>query len=276
MKKNNVRQTDFKENERPRTRFLQFFDIFKHRFVELMKISLLQAVFNMPLIGTLISFYSLVRSSSDINSLMTVFIITSICLLVSVIFSIVGLTGSFYCLKKIAYAEGEFASSSYFVGLVENWKKAVSVGFIAGISLSVTMIGSFFFYYKLSSVNAAIAGFGIAILVIQAMVVLMMSYYSIAQIIIYENKLKFILKNSFIFTLMRFQFNLPAFIIHPGVIVVLTSIMEITMFVAVGLIILFVSIGHLIWFLNILSGFDKFINKDHYPDYYKKGLYKEA
>ena len=38
----------------------------------------------------------------------------------------------------------------------------------------------------------------------------------------------------------------------------------------------FASFGHLIWMLNALSGFDKFINKDNYPDYYRKGLRKEA
>ena len=79
-------------------------------------------------------------------------------------------------------------------------------------------------------------------------------------------------------TLIRFPFNLAFFILYPGIFIALFCIMEITMFVGVGLIIFFSAIGHLMWMLNDLSAFDKFINKEQYPDYYRKGLkiHKEA
>ena len=209
MRKEHVREDDFNETERPKTRLAQFFDIAKHRFVELLKLSLLQTVFNMPLIATLVVFYMLIKSATNLNSMMTVFIITGGCLLISMISSYIGLSGLFHCLKEIIYAEGEYASSDYFKGLTTNWKKGMVIGLIVGVSIALTIIGSFFFYFYLSSVNATIAGFGIAILVTQSLVVLIVSYYSIAQIVVYENKLKYILKNSFIFTLMRFHYNLP-------------------------------------------------------------------
>ena len=275
MGKEHIRETDFVETERPKSRLAQFFDIAKHRFVELLKLSFLQTVFNMPLIATLVSFYLFLKSATSINSLMTVFIITSGCLLLSMVSSFTGLTGLFYCLKKMAYAEGEYASSDFFVGLVQNWKKGILVGLIVGISVALTVIGGFFFYFYLSAYNSTIAGFGIAILVIQAMVVLMVAYYSIMQIVIYENRFRYLIKNSFIFTLMRFQYNLPLFILHPGIIIALMVIMEITMYVAVALIIIFIAFGALIWSMNTLSAFDTFINKEYHPDYYKKGLYKE-
>lgn len=275
MKKERIKENDFKQEERPRTRFKQFFDIAKHRFVELLKISLLQTVFNMPLIGTIITFYLFVNNATSLDSLMAIFLITSGCLFLSMVSSFVGLTGTFHCFKKMIYAEGEYASSDFFVGLVQNWKRGLLVGLIIGLSVAVTVVGSFFFYFYLSAYNTTIAGFGIAILVIQALVVLMIGYYSVMQIIIYENTFKAILKNSFIFTLMRFQYNLPLFILHPGIIIALIAIMNITMFVAVGLIIIFISFGHLMWSLNCMSVFDTFINKEYHPDYYKKGLYKE-
>ena len=111
MRKEKIRETDFEQSERPRTRLAQYFDVFRHNFVELLKISLLQTVFNMPLIATLVSFYIFVKSSPNMGALMMVFIITSIALLVSMVSSFIGLTGSFYCLKKICYAEGEYAST---------------------------------------------------------------------------------------------------------------------------------------------------------------------
>ena len=114
MRKEKIRETDFQNRERPDTRTKQFFDIFRHRFVELLRLSLLQTVFNMPLIASLILFYQLVRYSTSMNSLMTVFIIQGGSFLISMPFTFVGLTGSFYCFKKIIHAEGEYASSSFF------------------------------------------------------------------------------------------------------------------------------------------------------------------
>ena len=116
MRKEKIRETDYQQSERPRTRLAQFFDIFRHNFVELIKLALLQTVFNMPLLATLVTFHLFVRNATSLNSLMTVFIITGFALLISMISAFTGLTGSFYCLKNICYAEGEFASSSFFVG----------------------------------------------------------------------------------------------------------------------------------------------------------------
>ena len=272
MRKEKVRETDYQSDERPDTRTKQFFDIFRHRFVELLKLSLLQAVFNMPLIASLVLFYQLVRSSTSMNALMTVFLIQGASFLVSMPSTYVGLTGSFYCFKKIIHAEGEYASSSFFIGMREEWKRGLLIGMMVGASLALTVIGYFFFQYYVPAYNTTIAGFGIAILVIQAMMVIMVSYYSIGQIVFYTNKMKFVLKNSFIMTLMRFPQNLLFFIIHPGIYVALFLIMDITMYVGVVLLIFLVGIGHLIWNLNVISAFDKYINKESHKEVYLKGL----
>lgn len=272
MRKERIRETDYEESERPETRLSQFFDIFKHRFVELLKLSLLQAVFNMPLIVSLILFHSLVKGASDINSLMTVFLIQGSTFVVSIPIAFIGLTGSFYSIKKIAFAEGEYASSSFFIGLREEWKRGFLVGLILGFSIAITVIGFFFFYFYLSNVNATISGLGIAILVIQAIVVYIVCMYSIGQLVIYSNKLRFVLKNSFIMTLIRFPINLLIVIIHPGIFIALAVIMDITMYVAAVLLIFLVAVSHTMWMMNLLGAFDKFINKENHQEIYRKGL----
>lgn len=278
MKREVIKETDFQNEDRPETRLAQFKDIFKHRFLELLKISLLHTVFLMPLLVSLIIFYALVRNSNDINSLMTVFLIQGASFLISMPSSFVGTTGTFYCMKKLSYAEGEFAASSFFIGMREEWKKGLFIGLLAGISLALTLIGFFFLFFRVSSVDPVMTGLGIALLGIQSILVLMVSYYAVGQVVVYSNKLRYIYKNSFIMTLIRFPFNLAFFILYPGIFIALFCIMEITMFVGVGLIIFFSAIGHLMWMLNDLSAFDKFINKEQYPDYYRKGLkiHKEA
>lgn len=272
MRKEKIRETDYESKERPETRVKQFFDIFRHRFVELLKLSLLQAVFNMPLIASLVLFHQLVKSSTTMNALMTVFFIQGASFLISMPSTFVGLTGSFYCFKKIIHAEGEYASSSFFVGMREEWKRGLLVGIIVGMSLALTVIGYFFFQYYVPAYNTTIAGLGIAVVVIQSIIVMMVAYYSIGQIVFYTNEMKFVLKNSFIFTLMRFPQNLLFLIIHPGIYVALFIIMDITMYVGVVLLIFFVGIGHLIWSLNAINAFDKYINKENHKEIYLKGL----
>ena len=272
MRKEKIRENDFKKEERPETRTKQFFDIFLHRFVEVFKLSLLQAVFNMPLIVSIILFHQLVKSSTNMGSLMTVFLIQGGSLLVSTPFVFVGLTGVFYCFKKIIHSEGEYASSSFFIGMREEWKRGLLIGLIAGFSLALAVIGFFFFYYYVPSFNVTIAGLGIAVVIIQTIIVMIVCYYSIGQIVFYENKMKYVLKNSFIMTLMRFPINLLFLIIHPGIFVALFIIMDITAYVGVVLLIFLVGIGHLIWNLNIISAFDKYINKENHKEIYLKGL----
>ena len=272
MKKEKVKAEDYQNRDRPDTRLKQYGDIFKHRFVELLKVSLLQAVFNMPFIVSLIIFYIAVRNSTDLNQLMTVFLIQGASFVISVPCIFCGLTGVFYCLKKMAYAEGEYASSSFFIGLREEWKYGILIGLLAGFSSFIALTGFFFLYFYLSQFDTIVTGFGIAIVAIQLIVILMVSYYSIGQVVIYSNQLRFIFKNSFIFTLIRFPSNLLFIILYPGILIALFSIMEITMYVGIGLLIFFSTFGHLLWMLNDLSAFDKFINKASYPEMYRKGL----
>ena len=271
MREEKIKSEDYSTSERPETRTKQFFDIMRHRFVELLKLSLLQAVFNMPLIVSIVLFHILSKTATSINALMTIFIIQGLSFLVSMPFAFTGLTGFFYCLKKIIHAEGEYASSSYFIGLRDEWKKGAVVGMIVGASLALAVIGFFFFYFYVPSYNTTIAGLGIAIVIIQAVMVLMVAYYSIGQIVMYTNKMRFVLKNSFIMTLMRFPQNLLFIIIHPGILVSLFAIMDITAFVGVVLLITLSGIGLLIWNLNVISAFDKYINKESYKEIYLKG-----
>ena len=272
MRKEIIKETDYQNVDRPLNRFNQFFDILKHRFLELIKISLLQTVFNMPLICTIIIFYVALRNSKDINSLMTIFLVLGGSMLIALPFTYVGMTGSFYCLKKLAHAEGEFAASSYFIGLKENYKSGLFIGFLMGISACIAIIGFFFLYFYLGQFDKWISGFGIAIVAIQFIVMLMVSFHSISQVELYSNKMRYVYKNSFLLTLVRFPIDLLLVILYPGIIIALFCIMEVTMFVGIGLLVFFSIIGQLMWAMLTIHVFDLFINKEQYPEIYRKGL----
>ncbi len=280
MRKEKIRKDDYSQRERPKTRSKQFLDIFKHRFLELLKLSLLQTVFNLPLLITIFFFWVLLGQASGTSdpqgSMMMIFLIQGASFLVSLPISFVGLTGSFYALKKLVYAEGEFASSSFFYGLKEEWKKGLALGIIAGLSAGIAMIGIYFFLLAPYDIVTWVKGFGIAVVIIQLIVVLMISYYSVAQVVVYKNKLRFILKNSFLMVLMRFPINLGLLILYPGGFIALVCIMPYTMYAGLVLMIISAAFGHLVWILNAIGAFDKFINKEQFPDYYRKGLSEET
>ena len=276
MRKEKIRQTDYEQSERPTTRFKQFFDIFRHRFLELIKLSLLQAVFVLPLLVTIFLFWILIKNASTMQAAMMVFLIQGGSLMISLPIAFVGLTGSFYALKKLAYAEGEFASSSFFLGLREEWKKGLLIGFIAGLSGAIAVIGMYYFLVFPSDISTVVKGFGIAIVIIQLILVLIVCYYSLAQLVIYSNTLRHLFKNSIIMGLIRFPINLGLLILYPGGFIALVCIMPLTMYIGLGLMILTSVFGHLIWMMNAMTAFDKYINKEQFPDYYRKGLYQET
>lgn len=276
MRKEKIRQTDYEQSERPATRFKQFFDIFRHRFLELIKLSLLQAVFVLPLLVTIFLFWILIKNASTMQAAMMVFLIQGGSLMISLPIAFVGLTGSFYALKKLAYAEGEFASSSFFLGLREEWKKGLLIGFITGLSGAIAVIGMYYFLVFPSDISTVVKGFGIAIVIIQLILVLIVCYYCLAQLVIYSNTLRHLFKNSIIMGLIRFPINLGLLILYPGGFIALVCIMPLTMYIGLGLMILTSVFGHLIWMMNAMTAFDKYINKEQFPDYYRKGLCQET
>ena len=268
MFKEKVKTEDFKETNRPKNRFYQFFDIFKHRFLELFKLSMLQIVFNAPLFANIILYYRVVIEGADVGMSM---LIHAAVLVVCLPCSFIGMSGTFYCIKKLAYSEGEYASSSFFVGLKEEWKKGLVIGLLAGLSAFLAIGGSYYLYSSLYPVNSWIAGFAVAILQVQLVIVMMVCYYAMGQSVIYSNKLRYTLKNSFIMTLSRFHINLAIIIFFPTPIYVM-AFFEIPAFIAIGILALFAGVGHLGWMLNVLAACDKYINKENYPDFYRKGL----
>ena len=84
--------------------------------------------------------------------------------------------------------------------------------------------------------------------------------------------MRYVYKNSFLLTLVRFPIDLLLVILYPGIIIALFCIMEVTMFVGIGLLIFFSVIGQLMWAMLTIHVFDLFINKEQYPEIYRKGL----
>jgi len=275
MRKEKIRQTDFTERELPKTRRAQFGDLFRHRFVDLLKLSLLQAVFLIPLFVSVILFYVFARAVENYDQLFTNVLFTGISLVITVPAANIGYAGLFYALKELAYREGGFSSSSFFRGLKENWKGGLYIGLIEAVSSFAALVGGVYLYGFILQANAWIVSLGIALLAVQFVFVSAFSKIALGQFVVYSNSFAAVLKNSFLFTMMNFPINLLLFFVSPGIFVVLIAVMEITSYVGIAWLLLlsaFFALGH---FLNDLYMFDKFINKEHYPAEYRRGLSKD-
>ena len=274
MRKEKIRPNDFKESERPSTRFKQVFDVLIHRFAELLRLSLLQALFFLPLGVSIIFFHLLILNAGSLSDAFTVFLFQSLSFLITIPLHLLGTMGSFYALRRILWAEGEYASSTFFVGLKENWKKALLAGILPGFASALALMGFYLFFVYLAD-SPVIAGLGITILGIFWMFGMMLTYHTLAQLCVYENPLGAMMKNSFLLLLSRFPINLGVLLLSPGIFLALCLIVPISAFIAVALMLLFSAFGHLFWMANCLSGFDKLINKEHFPSFYRKGLRQE-
>jgi len=279
MRKEVIRKTDFTTHELPHTRKQQFWDVLKHQKLNMIKISLLQTVFNAPTMVWAYLFYLILAAGP--SSVFKVSVYISLALIPCLIIANIGLVGSFACLKKIAYADGMFASSTFFIGLKEDWKKGIVFGLLQGISTALFIVGLVFVLIA-KDVNVYLRGFALTMVIILFLVTTMMTYLSLAQTAVYGNKIRATIKNSFLLSLMRFPKHLLLILLHPGLIIGLVygafCIPTAGEFVGIGVLLLFSffnSFSLFIWMLFILTSFDKFINKEYYPDYVNKGLFIE-
>lgn len=279
MRKEVIRQTDFTSRELPKTRAKQFWDVVKHQKLNMVKVAMLQTVFNAPLMVWAVLYYLFLAAGP--SSIFQISVYAGLIMIPCVIIANIGLVGSFACMKKIAYADGGFASSSFFMGMKDEWKKGLVLGFLEGIAGALLVIGSVFML-TVTGTNAFVRGLGLAAVIILFLTMTMMNYYSLAQSACYSNGVGRVIKNSFLMSLMRYPKHLLLLLLHPGLITGLVigsfCIPVAGEYVGIGFLVIFSfinSFGILAWMLFILTSFDKFINKENYPEYVGKGLYKE-
>ncbi|MCQ3035955.1 MAG: hypothetical protein MJ248_07080 [Bacilli bacterium] len=278
MRKEKIRETDFDASrELPSNRRSQFFDLFKHRFLDLFKLTLLLDLFILPLFAVYLLF-SILISGSDPTLTYTLYFYMSLAFIPCVWILYVGLGGIVEPLKQMIWGEGESNPSMFFKGIKRNIKASLIGGFIESISIFGVMFGTIYLLtHAPESKNNWIMGVGIGLLAAQAIIITMITFFLVMQNTTFENTVFGMLRNSFIFSLARLPINLLFIIIFPGVSVALFIIpTTITPYIGIALTLLFNGIGLLIWALNSISLFDIYINENQNPDYYHKGLAKET
>jgi len=260
-----------------KNRFDQFFAIINEYYRELFYLSLLIFIFVLPYF--IFKFFAGVvdtellneianASIEESNALIILFkrheLINAIISATLIGVSFIGICSGVNILKKLIYQTPTSLKSDYFSYIKMNLLKSFIIGFIYGIMVELMMISSFF--------DGTFINEAIGILIIILISIYFMYYINLDTY--YTDTFIHRIYNAFILLVLRLPINLLISVFSFCFIFVfyvfngLTALFFVALYLALfglGLILLAYSV-------NAVASFDKFINKDNYPEIYKKGL----
>ncbi|MCI2069093.1 MAG: hypothetical protein LKJ88_05910 [Bacilli bacterium] len=277
-KKEKIPAADFSSQDLPHTRWKLFKDVLFHQFGTLVQTSLLNALFALPLITDYLVFSFLI-GAAELNKatsqeLFALYFYGCLIGFICLVILVIGLTGGMEIAKKLSYEEGVITTASFFLSLKENWKEGLVMGILFGLIYTLGEIGSVYLLIFASS-QPILAGIGIGALIFLVILITIVLHLYLLQTVIYQNKIRYALKNSFIMSFLSFLFSFLLFLFFPGIFIALMAINNITAYIGMGLFLLFSEIGLLAWAVYGNRVLDKYINTEHYPELVDKGLTKK-
>ena len=275
MKKVRKEKQDFTLRDLPKNRFLLFWDLAIHQWRSLFVVSLLMTLFALPFFAVFYLLQSLVSAAEaqgvDGAGIFALVFYWGLSLIPCMAILHLGFVGAFEVGKSLSFQEGVLPGQSFFLGLRENWWKALILGFVSGILFFGLMVGGLSFLGVAES-SPILSGIGIGALILLYLTVESAFLFTMTQMTIYENTLFGSLRNGFIFAFVRLPLNFVFLLLFPGTFLILLFVHPIASYIALGVYALFSSFGIIIW--NIYSNglFDKFINREYYPELVGKGM----
>ena len=260
----------------PSTRKEVFFDLLKYRKMSLFALSCYTFMFFIPLAIDLFYFNyleSMAIIAEKYEYLFSLIFYSMLIMLPCMVIGFIGFAGAFYTAKRMVWQEGISLASDFFRGIKENWKDALINGVIFGLVLFGLVVGgSYLLIY--APVTPVVRGIGLGALILFFLVFGMVIALHFTQCVYYENSYGVTFKNSFSFLGLLNWKVLLVFLFSTGVVVALGLFNLITL--AIGLILFAFTNSVVIILYTLIShaAFDKYINKEYYPEMVNKGLYK--
>ena len=261
----------------PHNRKEVFFDLLRHRKMNLFALSTLTFSFFIPLAVDLFYFNFLenVATANDkLDYLFSLIFYSMLIMLPCMIIGFIGLAGAFHVAKKIVWQEGIALASEFFQGIKENWKHALVNGALFGISLFGLVVGGSYLLI-FSRQMPALCGVGIGALVLVFLFLGMSLSLFYTQDVYYENTYITTLRNSFRFLGLLHWKALVIFLLSTGALVAMCALNLITLSIGLFLFAILNSVIIILYTLISHSAFDKYINSVNYPEMVNKGLYKD-
>ena len=261
----------------PKNRKEVFFDLIKHRKMSLFALSCFTFMFFIPLAVDLFIFNfleSIASANEQYEQLFSLIFYSMIIAIPCVVIGFIGFAGTFYVIKKMVWQEGIMLASDFFTGIKENWLHSFVDGLLFGIALFGLVIGGTYLYMY-APVHAVVKGVGIGGLVLVFLLIGMITALDNTQSVYYKNSYLRTFKNSFSFLGLLNWKVLVIYLLTTGGVITLCCFNMITLAVGLFLFAILNSVVIVLYTLVAHSAFDKYINKEHYPEYVGKGLYKD-
>ena len=263
-------------NSLPHNRKEVFFDLLKHRKMTLFAISCFTFMFFIPLAVDLF-FFNFLESAAIAegldNQLFSLFFYSMLIMLPCMLIGFLGLAGAFHIIKKLVWQDDVTVAVDFFNGIKENWKHAIINGAIFGIILFGCMMGTSYLiiFAPMAPVWCGI-GIGALILVLLFFGMVISLYFTLC--VYYQNSVAATFKNAFAFLGLTNWKTFLVYLFSTGAVVALCCFNMITLAIGLFLFAILNSVVIVLYTLIAHSAFDKYINKEHYPEYVDKGLYK--
>ena len=261
----------------PHNRKEVFFDLLRHRKMDLFALSCLTFSFFIPLAVDLLYFNFLENvaiANEKLDYLFSLIFYSMLIMLPCMLVGFIGLAGTFHVAKKIVWQEGITLSLEFFQGIKENWKHALINGALFGILLFGLVVGgSYLLIFSREMPSLCGIGIGALILIFLFMSMSIVLFYT--QDVYYENTYIVTLKNSFRFLGLLNWKIFVIFLLSTGALVALCAINLITLCIGLFLFAVLNSVVIILYTLISHSAFDKYINTVNYPNMVNKGLYKD-
>lgn len=281
FKRQKYRVDDFSLAKLPDNRFKQFFDIFKIEWKTLLLLGCILLLFSLVFI-VLEVLHTFVASNLPsqlradggteeqiINAQRLVEIIYNAILIPVFMIISVGLSGIARVLQRMVYGEGILLKDDFLHGIKINFKQYLILSLIYGV---IRWIVVFNFYYigTVMALGEIVQGTSMGVFYLLIVPILLFMF---AQSIIYDIKIWTNFKNSSKIAIASFF----PMLIFGGILLglfFLNFIWDpfIKMGIEIAIILLIAPIYLLSLLLYSVSRFDLFINRDNYPQAYRKGL----
>ncbi len=288
---------DFTPDKLPGNRFQLFKDVFFGRMGAMVKINLLTLLFALPIILVLVLTYmsrlvdnTMVPYSGNIGigypvvpdaaaigearNFMLNFQMYLLLIPCIVIFSI-GLSGAFYVMRRFAWGEGVGVASHFFHGVKANVLPFLWSSLFISVSFFLLMFN--ITAYNQLQMHAALKIIGLALTIIQFLIVMCMAMFLTTQAVTYKLKFWGLIKNSFLFAIGLLPINIIMLILSALPVVALYFLIRVQ-FIGILFLMIFLLVGVsyiiLLWTVYSHWVYDKFVNDRVEGAIKNRGMYK--
>lgn len=207
-------KADFTPDQLPKNRIQLFFSMLRVRFGGLVTLNLLHVLFSLPaIIWTVINVFVLLYSSGvdpetgEIIETASVGLISGnlifylVLMIPCLMIASIGRMGIAMPLRNWARDDHSFVWSDFKDAVNANWKTALLIGFISGLSLLLTYVG--FTYYSVMSAQSAFWIIPQVLIIVFCCIWWMSTMLLYPMAVTYDMKFRVLVQNSIIMTLAR-------------------------------------------------------------------------